>query len=203
MSFSWLPAMLAAHGLGLAAASRGLAAYNYGGVAGVVCFVSLVNRFGSRILTLVSASLAVVTALLLIRVEIGPAANSLFLLAALAAHGFCVNAVQTSLFALGVHLYPTRVRSTGVAVGAAVGRAGGIVSALTGSFVIQLGRAEFFEFLAACMFVALIGLRRAAQSYSEGGGHQSPNDAMTASGGCVLRSLRPRVACPVPCRHWI
>jgi len=158
MCLSWLPSLLSSRGLDLAAGSQGLAVYNYGGVAGVLCFVLLVNRFGSRILTLIASLLAALTALLLMRVEIQPNGDALPLLAALAAHGFCVNAVQTSLFALGVHLYPTRVRASGVAVAAAIGRAGGIVSALSGPALIQLGRSEFFEFLMVAMLVAFIGL---------------------------------------------
>jgi AAHS family 4-hydroxybenzoate transporter-like MFS transporter len=66
--------------------------------------------------------------------------------------------VQTSLFALSVHLYPTRVRATGVAAGAAVGRLGGILSASIGPFIVQLGRAEFFKFLTFAMVVAFFGL---------------------------------------------
>ncbi len=158
MCFSWLPSMLSSKGLGLAAASQGLAAYNYGGVAGVICFVFLVNRFGSRPLTLAASMLAALTAALLMTMTIEPDINPAPLLAALAAHGFCVNAVQTSLFALGVHLYPTRVRASGVAVASAMGRVGGIVSASVGSFVIQLGQAQFFEFLAVAMLVAFVGL---------------------------------------------
>jgi len=158
MCFSWLPSLLSASGLGLAAASQGLAAYNYGGVIGVLCFVSLVNRFGSRILTLAASILAAATAVLLMAIQIRPGGNPLPLLTALAAHGFCVNAVQTSLFALGVHLYPTRVRASGVAVGSAIGRVGGIVSASVGSMVIQLGRVQFFEFLTIAMLIAFVGL---------------------------------------------
>jgi AAHS family 4-hydroxybenzoate transporter-like MFS transporter len=158
MCFSWLPSLLSAGGLDLAGASQGLAAYNYGGVVGVLCFVSLVNRFGSRILTLVASSLAVATALLLMAIAIKPSGSQIPLLTALAAHGFCVNAVQTSLFALGVHLYPTRVRASGVAVGSAIGRVGAILSASVGSMLIQVGRVQFFEFLTIAMFVAFIGL---------------------------------------------
>jgi MFS transporter, AAHS family, 4-hydroxybenzoate transporter len=158
LCFSWLPSLLSARGFNLSIASEGLAAYNYGGVAGVLCFAALVNRFGSRRLTLTATSLGFLTALLLIALESGPGATSVPLLAALAAHGFCVNAVQTCLFALSVYLYPTRVRASGVASASAIGRIGGMVSASTGSFIIQLGRAPFFEYLAVAMFVVFIGL---------------------------------------------
>jgi AAHS family 4-hydroxybenzoate transporter-like MFS transporter len=158
MCFSWLPALLASEGWNLSAASNGLAAYNYGGVTGVLCFAALVNRFGSRRLSLIAASLGALTALVLISIKGAPATGHLPLFAALTAHGFCVNAVQTSLFALSVHLYPTRVRATGVAAGAAVGRLGGILSASIGPFIVQLGRAEFFKFLTFAMVVAFFGL---------------------------------------------
>jgi len=158
MCFSWLPSLLSARGFNLSTASEGLAAFNYGGVAGVLCFAALVNRLGSRLLTLTATSLGLATALLLIAIEIKTSASALPLLAALAAHGFCVNAVQTSLFALGVHLYPTRQRASGVATASAVGRLGGMVSASIGSFIIQLGRAPFFECLAVTMFFVFIGL---------------------------------------------
>jgi AAHS family 4-hydroxybenzoate transporter-like MFS transporter len=158
MCFSWLPSLLASNGLSLAGASQGLAAYNYGGVFGVLCFVSLVNRFGSRTLTLAASLLAACTAIVLMTIPIKPGVNPFPLLAGLAAHGFCVNAVQTSLFALGVHLYPTRVRASGVAIASGIGRVGAIVSASTGPFLLQLGRVSFFQFLTVAMLIAFIGL---------------------------------------------
>jgi AAHS family 4-hydroxybenzoate transporter-like MFS transporter len=158
LCFSWLPTLLSANGLDLSAASKGLAVYNYGGVAGVLCFVALVNRLGSRILTLAASSLAALTALVLITIEIKPGSDPVPLLATLAAHGFCVNAVQTSLFALGVHIYPTRVRASGVAIASAIGRLGAIVSASTGSLVIQHGRVQFFEVLTMAAFFSFVGL---------------------------------------------
>jgi AAHS family 4-hydroxybenzoate transporter-like MFS transporter len=69
-----------------------------------------------------------------------------------------VNAVQTSLFALGVHIYPTRVRASGVAIASAIGRLGAIVSASTGSLVIQHGRVQFFEVLTMAAFFSFVGL---------------------------------------------
>jgi len=158
MCFSWLPSLLAAGGLNLSAASQGLAAFNYGGVAGVLCFVTLVNRFGSRPLALAASFLAALTALLLVAIQIKPAGNALPLLAALAAHGFFVNSVQTSFFALSVHLYPTRVRAIGVAASSAVARMGGILSASIGPVIVQAGRPAFFKFLTLAMVCAFMGL---------------------------------------------
>jgi len=158
MCFSWLPSLLSAGGLNLSVASEGLAAFNYGGVAGVLCFATLVNRFGSRPLALAASLMAALTALLLVAVQIKPTGNPFPLLAALAAHGFCVNSVQTSFFALSVHLYPTRARATGVAASSAVARMGGILSASIGPVIVQAGPPRFFKFLTLAMLCAFIGL---------------------------------------------
>lgn len=158
LCFSWLPSLLSARGLDLAGASQGLAMYNYGGVLGVICFVLLVNRFGSRILTVIACIMAALTALLLMTIEIKRGADQLPLRTALAAHGFFVNALQTNLFALGVYLYPTRVRARGVAVASAMTRFGGILSASVGAWIIQLGQTRFFEYLIVATLMALVGM---------------------------------------------
>jgi AAHS family 4-hydroxybenzoate transporter-like MFS transporter len=158
LCFSWLPSLLASRGLNLAGASRGLAAYNYGGVIGVLCFASLVNRYGSRILTLTACLMAALTAMLLTTIEVKRGTNPLPLLFALGAHGLFVNALQTSLFALGVYLYPTRVRARGVAVASAMTRFGGMLSASVGAWIIQLGQTPFFEYLTVAMLLALVGM---------------------------------------------
>ena len=46
--FNWFPTLLASEGLGLAEASNGLAAYNFGGVLGAVSFAVVIGRIGSR-----------------------------------------------------------------------------------------------------------------------------------------------------------
>ncbi len=157
LCFSWLPTFLTTVGLAKIA-SQGLAAYNYGGVVGVFCFVALVNRFGSRSLTLSASLLAALTAVILIGMETKSGASATLLLAGLAAEGLCVNALQTSLYALGVHLYPTRARASGVAVASAVGRLGAICSAILGPVLIQFGRVPFFAYLTVAMLLAFVGL---------------------------------------------
>jgi AAHS family 4-hydroxybenzoate transporter-like MFS transporter len=158
LCLSWLPSLLSARQLGSAVSIEGLEAWNYGGFIGVVGFVLLVNRLGSRILTLTACLGAVVSALLLVTMGVKQGVNAPLLLTALAAHGFFVNALQTSLFALGVYLYPTRVRARGVAVASAMTRLGGILSASLGSWLIQLGSDQFFEYLMAAMLIAFVGM---------------------------------------------
>ena len=155
MAFSWLPTLLTAEGLGLAAASSGLAFYNLGGVAGVLICGAFITRFGSRVPLLVAALGAVASALFM---KGWPG----YLLAGFAANGFFVNAVQVASFALAAHVYPAKIRSTGIAFALAFGRLGPVLSAFLGAGLIQAGRGAFLSFLAlvmGCTFVALALLR--------------------------------------------
>jgi AAHS family 4-hydroxybenzoate transporter-like MFS transporter len=59
---------------------------------------------------------------------------------------------------LAAHVYPTKVRASGVALAAAVGRVGGILSSFTGASIIQGGHSVYFRLLAASMICTFIGL---------------------------------------------
>lgn len=80
------------------------------------------------------------------------------MIAGIGLHGLLANAVQTSMYALAAHVYPTPIRATGVACAAAMGRIGGILSSLTGSAVIGAGPRAYWGSLAAAMIVAMGGL---------------------------------------------
>lgn len=155
MSFSWLPTLLTTQGLSLAEASSGLALYNLGGVAGAVLCGAAIVRFGSRIPMLSAAFCASASALLL---NFSGTTSHTVLLAGFAAHGLFVNAVQTTSFALGAHLYPTSARASGVAFALAVGRTGAVASAFLGAGLITAGRPAFLYFLALMMAGTFIGL---------------------------------------------
>jgi AAHS family 4-hydroxybenzoate transporter-like MFS transporter len=73
-------------------------------------------------------------------------------------NGLLANAVQTSMYALAAHVYPTTIRATGVAYCATVGRIGGLFSSLFGSSVIQAGAVTYWEALAIAMVFAAGGL---------------------------------------------
>ena len=156
--FGWLPAMLTHRGLDLATASTGLTVYNLGGVFGVLVWAVLVTALGSRG-PLLSASLACAgSALALLLVPIQTAGDHTVLIACLGVNGLLANAVQTSMYALAAHIYPTSIRATGVAYSATVGRAGGLVSSLVGASVIQAGGGTYWQVLAVCMVIAFAGL---------------------------------------------
>jgi MFS transporter, AAHS family, 4-hydroxybenzoate transporter len=156
--FGWLPAMLTAQGLDLATASSGLAAYNLGGVLGVLLCVAAVAIAGSRAPLLLSALGGAASAFALSFVGIQPGGSHALLIGGLGLHGLFVNAVQTNLFAVSAHVYPTRVRASGTAFAGAIGRFGGLLSSVVGSAIIQAGSGAFLGFLAVCSIFAFLGL---------------------------------------------
>jgi AAHS family 4-hydroxybenzoate transporter-like MFS transporter len=62
------------------------------------------------------------------------------------------------MFALAAHVYPTAVRSSGVAYASAIGRTGGVISSLFGAVLIQAGPAVFWWAMAAAMVAVFAGL---------------------------------------------
>jgi len=156
--FGWLPAMLNAQGLDLGTASSGLAVYNLGGVLGVLVWAVLVTILGSRG-PLLSAALACAgIAFALLAIPIQAQGDHILLMVCLGINGLLANAVQTSMYALAAHVYPTSVRATGVAYSATVGRTGGLLSSLFGASIIQAGTGAYWYTLAISMIFAFAGL---------------------------------------------
>jgi AAHS family 4-hydroxybenzoate transporter-like MFS transporter len=156
--FGWLPAMLSARGLDIAAASSGLAAYNFGGVLGVLLWASMVTVAGSRSPLLGGALAGGASALALQFVAVNSTGSHALLIAGIGLHGLFANAVQTTMYALAAHVYPTRVRATGVAFAASIGRLGAMLSSFTGAWLIQAGGAAYLNVLAVSMSVTCVGL---------------------------------------------
>ena len=108
LGFSWLPAILTGAGLGTSVASTGLTAFNLGGVAGALAGGRLLTRFGSRVMMVGMASAAVVCTLIMSRMTINAQSAVLPILVMLTLTGGLINAVQTTMYALAAHVYPTR-----------------------------------------------------------------------------------------------
>lgn len=153
--FGWLPTLLTTNGLTIAAASNGLANYNLGGVAGVLIWAALTSALGSR-RPLVGGAVACALSALLVWLTPPVAGTALWSVIGL--HGLLANAVQTTLYALAAHVYPTRVRALGVACAATLGRVGGIVSSLYGSALISKGAGGYWGTLAAAITIAAVGI---------------------------------------------
>ncbi len=156
--FGWLPTMLTTRGLSIAIASTGLAAYNFGGVIGILIWAVLVPILGSRRPMLSGALACAASALALLLVPIQVHGEHWVLILCLGINGLLANAVQTSMYALAAHVYPTSIRATGVAYSSAMGRTGGLLASLFGSHIIQVGPAAYWESLAVAMVISAGGL---------------------------------------------
>ena len=160
---SWLPSMLAGAGFDVGTASYGLTAFNLGGVVGAIVGAVVIMRIGSRITMLGLAAGAAAGAAVLATMPIGTQ-SAFAVLAMLAWTGGLINAVQTTMYALAAHVYPTAIRATGVGTAVAVGRIGGVLSPSVGSWALESGGSpRYFGLMAATMvaaFVALAAIRR-------------------------------------------
>jgi AAHS family 4-hydroxybenzoate transporter-like MFS transporter len=160
-AFSWLPTMLVSAGLSTGVASLGLTAYNAGGVLGALLCAVAIARFGSRAPLLACCLAGAASALLLTRLNLGEHTSLTIL--GLGIHGFFVNAVQSTMYALCAHVYPTIVRATGTATASMFGRVGAVFSGFIGAAVItRAGAAGFLTLLGSAMifvFIALASIR--------------------------------------------
>jgi AAHS family 4-hydroxybenzoate transporter-like MFS transporter len=158
-AFNWVPSMLAGAGLGLSVASNGIGAFNLGGVAGAICGGLVIARIGSRPTMLSIAAAAVAGAIVLALMPITAASNAVPIIVMLGVTGAAINAIQTTLYALAAHVYPTTVRATGVGTAVAFGRVGGVMSSYAGEWALGAGGSlAFFTLMAGSMAVVFICL---------------------------------------------
>lgn len=154
---SWLPAMLAAEGLPSVVAGSGLTAYNLGGAIGALLCAMTITRIGSRWPLVICCAGAAVSAFLLQRVS--PAQETTLFILGIGIHGLFANAVQSTLYALTAHVYPTLIRATGTAASLAIGRLGAVLSAFVGAAVISAGGATpYLTLLGSAMAAAGVAL---------------------------------------------
>ncbi len=158
-AFNWVPAMLAGAGLGLSVASNGIASFNLGGVAGAVCGGLVIARIGSKPTMLSIAAAAVAGAVVLALMPITATSNPLPIVIMLGVTGASINGIQTTLYALAAHVYPTTVRATGVGTAVAFGRVGGVMSTYAGEWALAAGGSSaFFALMAGSMTVVFMCL---------------------------------------------
>jgi len=183
MGTNWVPQMLTRSGFDVGTASWGLTAFNFGGVAGAIIGALVIMRLGSRISMLTMAAGAIAGAIVMSVMAISPQA-SVLVFVMLAWTGGLINAVQTTMYALAAHVFPTSIRSTGVGTAVAFGRIGGVLSPSVGSWALESGGAPlYFRLLAGTMvatFAALAAVR-----------HHSPGaSSVRASGSVVAAPVR-------------
>ena len=148
-----LVATLTGAGFTQAGASNALGWWNFGGVAGAVLGALLIQRFGSRVTMLGVSGFAIASAFIVAATPLDP--RSTFLVLMFILLGGTLNAVQTTMYALAAHVYPTEIRSTGIGTAVAVGRIGNVLASFTGNFALDAGgpAAYFSSFGIAMMLV--------------------------------------------------
>ena len=123
-----------------------------------------IARFGSRAAMLTMTGVAVAAAVGLSLMTISPAVGVIPIIAMLTLTGSMINGVQTTMYALAAHVYPSSVRATGVGTAVAFGRTGAVLTGYVGSWAIGYGgTTSFFGVIALAMvstFVALALVRR-------------------------------------------
>ena len=158
VGFNWIVAMLIGAGFAQVDASSALAAFNFGGVGGAVLGALVIQRLGSRITLMGMSAIAVASALAMTAMPLAPPMSA-GLIAMFALTGGLLNAVQTTMYAVAAHVYPTDIRGTGVGTAVAVGRIGNVVASYVGAFALDRGGAPaFFAAWALAMAVVFISL---------------------------------------------
>jgi len=155
-----LPLVLTANEIGFTqpGASRALAMSNYGGVVGAILGALVIQRLGSRVTMLSMSAGAIVCAMVLTRTSLDPQ-NTFFLMTMFLVTGGLLNGVQTTMYALAAHVYPTDIRSTGVGTAVAVGRVGNVLAAYVGRSALNSGGPTgYFSSWAALMAVVFVSL---------------------------------------------
>jgi MFS transporter, AAHS family, 4-hydroxybenzoate transporter len=161
---SWAPAMLAAEHVPLGFTGTAIATFSIGGIAGSLACGLMIRKWGSRTAQLVIGATGIAAGVLLIVLFRAGAATTTVIGALMPFVGVGAAGTQTTLFALGAHLYPTELRATGLGAILGVGRLGAVASAWVGARAVDAGGAVgFFTLFAvaiAASTVACVAIRR-------------------------------------------
>ncbi len=159
LGFSWLTTLLSGAGFDPATANTGITAFNLGGVAGALLGGFVITRLGSRLAMLTMTAVAIAGAVGLALMDISPTASLLAIMAMLTLTGSMINGVQTTMYALAAHVYPTAVRARGVGTAVAFGRIGAFMTGFIGTWAADIGgTSAFFAVVAGMMVVTFIAL---------------------------------------------
>lgn len=159
LGFSWLTTLLTGAGFDSRTANTGITAFNLGGVVGALLGGAAIARVGSRVSMLVMSAGAIAGAIGLSVIDIGPAHSLTTLMVLLVITGGLINGVQTTMYALAAHVYPSIVRATGVGTAVAFGRSGAILTGYVGTWAIGIGGSTaFFAVVASFMVLTFVAL---------------------------------------------
>jgi AAHS family 4-hydroxybenzoate transporter-like MFS transporter len=140
------------------AAASGLQWVNIGGVVGAIVSALIIQRIGSRTTMLGLSAAAIVCSLVMAGMRLDPG-DTFALMAMFLVTGGLLNAVQTTMYALAAHVYPTEIRSTGVGTAVAFGRIGNVLAVYVGGFALDRGGPPgYFVSWAVLMALVLVSL---------------------------------------------
>jgi AAHS family 4-hydroxybenzoate transporter-like MFS transporter len=145
LCIQWLPTVLTGPEVGIAGpeANHILSYFNLGGVAGALLAGVVIMRFGSRLSMLTLTVLSIIGAVILSRMTLNPM-DTLPLYILITYTGGLMNAVQTTMYALAAHVYPTEIRGRGVGTAVAVGRIGHALTGKLGPWAMSGGTPHYF-----------------------------------------------------------
>src|SRR5262249_22708848 len=145
LGIQWLPTMLQSKEVGFAGPQSNdiLSMFNAGGVVGALLAGAVILRFGSRLSMLTLTILSMVGGVILSQMHLDPS-STLGLYVLIGYTGGLMNAVQTTMYALAAHVYPTEIRGRGVGTAVAVGRIGHALTGELGPWAMGGGTAHYF-----------------------------------------------------------
>jgi AAHS family 4-hydroxybenzoate transporter-like MFS transporter len=158
LGFLLLVPTLTGAGFTQPAASDLLGWWNIGGVGGALIGGLVIQSIGSRITMLGLSTIAVASAGVLAATPLNPQ-DTTPLLALCIVLGGTMNAVQTTIYALAVNVYPTEIRGTGIGTAQAVGRIGNVLAAYVGNVALDRGGTPaYFSTFAIAMSLVFLSL---------------------------------------------
>jgi AAHS family 4-hydroxybenzoate transporter-like MFS transporter len=162
---SWAPAMLAAEHMPLGFTGTAIAVFSIGGIVGSFGCGLLIKRFGSRTAQVVIGTTGIIAGLVLIALFRAGLATPVTVGVLMPFVGVGAAGTQTTLYALGAHLYPTALRATGIGAVLGIGRLGAVASAWVGASAVDAGGAVgFFILFAAAIAAATITISLVGRS---------------------------------------
>ena len=153
-----IPAVFRGAGFEQAKANLVLQLFNWGGVAGAIIGALVIQQLGSRVAMLGMSVLAIGTSMALAGMTI-EAPASLLLMTFMIVTGALLNGVQTTMYALAAHVYPTEIRGTGVGAAVAFGRIGNVLAAPVANGALDRGgNPAYFGSWAVTMGIVALAL---------------------------------------------
>ena len=136
--------------------------WNIGGVGGALLGALFIQRFGSKATMLGLTLVTIAGAASLAAKPLDPE-NTRNLLLMCIVTAAALNGVQTAMYALAAHVYPTSIRGTGLGTSVAVGRIGNILAPYVGNLSLDHGGAQSYFLTIAlasmAVFLALVMVR--------------------------------------------